>query len=115
MSEEPENKIVGLNRKPFVPKPAEEEGKIEVCPNSLKLAERTLEQVKAGHLKHIAVIALADGYPFAAFSNGEANVPTLSLLNLAADTLKGQIIDHVYEYAHLVNGETGEDIEEDEE
>lgn len=91
--------INAFGRKGDDPAQAGKEVAVPVCEGSLFLVREVLRMVKSGELRDVGVIALAGGGPMTALSrsNGET-VADLALLNLAADTLKDQVLHRVNDY-----------------
>ncbi len=95
------DKIVRLDRKPFVAQVAAAEDApeaVKIDESALKVAERLVEQIKAGEMRCLAFIALSgEGSPISTMPvHDDITFIDLALLNIAAESLKEQVSDCIY-------------------
>lgn len=112
------DKIIGLDRKPYVAPPTDEAREIKVDASAVALLERMLERAKTGQLRAVAIIGLDPiGNPITSLPvHDDITFLDFALLNIAAETLKEQVVDCIHEYStHVgIDPEGGEHELDDE-
>lgn len=100
MSEDSPKVINAFTRKAFEPTEPSKEVEVVIDEVSLALVEEMLERVKAGKITHLSIVGICEGFPISAIvSKDDSTVAKLSLINLAVDTLKGQIRDQIDDFS----------------
>lgn len=85
--------INAFGRKDGDPLPGQEKEGPQVCENTLAAVEALLERVKAGEIRGIGVACIAEGYPLTVVAGpGDHDARDLSVLNMAVDLLKRQMV-----------------------